>query len=94
MRLNLIFRSWVTVVAIWAIGFAVALLLGLYGLATAYVVLGVALLIAEWIEKHRTGRTISENIGQAIDRQPWVAWALFALFVATAAVLVAHFWAY
>jgi len=88
------FRSWVAVVSIWLVGTAVSLLLGLYGLALAYVLLGVALLIAERIEIRRTGRTISENIGMAIDKNSWIAWALLALFVATAGVLVAHFWAY
>ena len=88
------FRSWHAVALLWALLVVVAVGMGFHSLAVAYAVLGAALLLAEWIEIRRTGRTISENTGIELHRRPWKLWLLAASLFAAMGILLAHFWAY
>ncbi len=88
------FQSWHAVALLWALLVVAAVGLGFYSLAVAYAVLGAALLLAEWIEIRRTGRTVSENTGIELNRHPWKVWLLAASLLAAMSMLVAHFWAY
>ena len=88
------FRSWVAVGLAWGLLVGLALVGGFESLAVAYAVLGVALLVAEWIEVRRTGRTISENTGRVLDRHPTRLWLLVVAWAVGFGILIAHFWAY
>jgi len=89
-----LFKSWVWVVSLIVLGIVVSAALGLYGLTIAYILMAIGLGLAELVEKARTGRTISENIGRRIDENGLVGVILLVLFIITAIGLVLHFYAY